>query len=289
MCMIAFSAIRVLEEIMARLNFTVDVARCVKCDACVKDCPSGIIKRDGSVPAIPQEPEDGCLECQHCLAICPTGAVSIFGLNPLSSLPLPDALPTYLQMKTFARGRRSIRKYKSENVDRAVIDGLLADLAHAPTGCNDRDLIFSVVDDRAAMACLLDRVASAVETAAKAGRPIHEFLTDAAQAYRHDGTDEFFRGGPHLLVVSHGDKATCGVEDVVLALAYFELLAQSAGLGTVWCGMLKMAVDAAPELREVLGVSPTAYFYPMVFGHPAVTYARTVQRDGVERIHRIQA
>jgi nitroreductase/NAD-dependent dihydropyrimidine dehydrogenase PreA subunit len=272
---------------MSHLNFVVDAGRCVQCDACVRDCPSAIIVRDGPAPAVPVEPEDGCLECQHCLAICPTGALSIFGLKPEDSLPLAGGLPTRKHMKTFVRGRRSVRRYKSENVDRALMDELLADLAHAPTGCNDRDLTFSIVDDRAVMAKLLERLATALEEGARAGRTIPEFLADAAAAYRRDGTDEFFRSGPHLLVVSHGEKATTGAEDVVLALAYFELLAQSAGLGTVWCGFLKFAVDAAPELREVLGVGPSAYFYPMVFGYPAVKYARTVQRDPYARIHRI--
>ena len=48
---------------MTKLNFTVEAARCVQCDACVKDCPSEIIQRNGPMPAIPDEPEDGCLGC----------------------------------------------------------------------------------------------------------------------------------------------------------------------------------------------------------------------------------
>ena len=43
-----------------------------------------------------------------------------------------------------------------------------------------------------------------------------------------------FRGAPHLLVVSASPESVCPAEDVNLALAYFELMAQSAGLGTVW-------------------------------------------------------
>jgi hypothetical protein len=74
----------------------------------------------------------------------------------------------------------------------------------------------------------------------------------------------------------------------VLALAYFELLAQSAGLGTTWCGMIKIVADMIPGIRELLGLAPNTYFYAMMFGKPAVRYARTVQRDSAARIRRIQ-
>ena len=273
---------------MDSLNFRIDPGKCVRCDACVRDCPWGIISREGDLPAIPEPPEGGCLACQHCLAVCPTGAVSIFGLKPEDSLSLTDgSVPTRQQMRALVRGRRSVRQFRDEDVPSAVIDELLADLAHAPTGCNDRDLTFAVVPGRAGMRALRERVTAALEARQKAGDPVLEFLVDAAAAYRRDGTDEFFRGAPHLLVVSPGEKATCGQEDAVLALAYFELLAHSAGLGATWCGMLKFAVDAAPELRKPLGLAAGGYFYAMMFGRPDVRYARTVQRDTVARIRRI--
>ena len=98
--------------------------------------------------------------------------------------------------------------------------------------------------------------------------------------------DEIFRGAPHLLVVSAGEKATCAKEDVDLSLAYFELLAQCSGLGTVWCGMLKLVLDAAPELRSCLDLGPETPFYGMLFGYPAVRYARTVQRDDAASVRR---
>ena len=103
-------------------------------------------------------------------------------------------------------------------------------------------------------------------------------------AYRQQGVDELFRGAPHLLVVSAAENASCPNEDINLALAYFELLAQSSGLGTTWCGYLKFAVDAAPELRTPLGLRPQTPFYAMLFGHPNVRYARTVQRDAAATV-----
>jgi nitroreductase len=191
-------------------------------------------------------------------------------------------------MKTLVRGRRSVRQFLDENLPAKCIDELLSDTAHSPTGCNDRDLIFSVVDDRAVMRTLLEKVVTALEERQKTGVAVPDFLVDAAARYRRDGTDEFFRGAPHLLVVAAGSKATCGAEDVLIALSYFELLAQSAGIGTTWCGMLKFVVEAAPELRELLELAANAPFYAMMFGHPAVRYARTVQRDTVAEIRRIR-
>jgi ferredoxin/nitroreductase len=273
---------------MDTLMFRVDAEKCVQCDACVKDCPRRIIHRKETAPELAEVPEGGCLECQHCLAVCPTGAISVFGLKPENSLPLTDdAIPSYKQMKTFVRGRRSVRQFLDEDVPPARIDELLADLAHAPTGCNDRDLTFSVVATREAMGMLRERVIEAIEARQKSGESLHEFIIDAAKTYRNEGRDELFRGAPHLLVVSPGEKATCGPEDTALTLAYFELLAQSAGLGTTWCGMIKLVADLVPEIRKLLGLAPGTYFYAMMFGKPAVHYARTVQRDTAARVRRI--
>ena len=270
---------------MSSLQFRVDEEKCVQCDACVKDCPSEIIHRKGTVPEAAAPAGGTCLECQHCLAVCPSGAISIFGLQAENSLPLLEgALPSYRQMKTLVRGRRSVRQFSDDEVPSAFINELLADLAHAPTGCNDRDLIFSVVPGRAAMESLLARLVQAIEARREAGMAVEGFIAAAVAAYRNDGRDFFFRGAPHLLVVSPGAKATCGLEDAVLALAYFELLAQSANLGTTWCGVIKFVADMVPEIRTMLGLAPDAYFYAMMFGKPAVNYARTVQRDAAARI-----
>ncbi|MCL1986124.1 MAG: nitroreductase family protein [Betaproteobacteria bacterium] len=267
------------------LEFHVDVEKCVQCDACVQDCPSEIIHREGTVP---EAAEGACLECQHCLAVCPSGAISVFGLKPENSLPLLEGvLPSYQQMKTLVRGRRSVRQFSDEDVPSTLIDGLLADIAHAPTGCNDRDLTFSLVPDRKSMGLLRERLVTALETRQEPGAVLDAFIAAAVAAYRNNGRDMLFRGAPHLLIVSPGEKATCGHEDAVLALAYFELLAQSAGLGTTWCGVIKFIADMIPETREMLGLTPDAYFYAMLFGKPAVRYARTVQRDSAARIRRV--
>jgi len=51
--------------------------------------------------------------------------------------------------------------------------------------------------------------------------------------------------------------------------------------------MIKFVADMVPETRTMLGLAPNAYFYAIMFGKPAVGYARTVQRDSAARIRRI--
>ena len=97
-----------------------------------------------------------------------------------------------------------------------------------------------------------------------------------------------FRDAPHMLVAAAGTGAACPQEDVNLALAYFELLAQCAGLGTVWCGLAKMALEMLPDIKQDLGLAPGQFYYTMLFGVPAVHYRRTVQRDDQSRIRRVQ-
>jgi ferredoxin len=269
---------------MNKLQFIVDHDLCVHCDACIQDCPRKIIHHISGFPGIPPE-EDDCLGCQHCLAICPTGAVSIFGLSPTDSIPLDStACPTAEKMRTLVCGRRTVRRYSERNVDRGLIDTLLANTAHAPTGGNTCGLTFSVIDSRQELLALLAKIIEIIETIHADGREIPEFILDAIRAYRRDGSDEVFRGAPHLLIVTADEKAYCGETDVIIALSYFELMAFTESLGTTWCGFIKFIIDVVPEVRVLLGITPEQPFYAMAFGIPMVHYSRTVQRNRAAQI-----
>lgn len=265
------------------LSFKVDPSRCTLCDLCVRDCPSGVIRREGSgLPFIPPEEEDHCIRCQHCLAICPSAAVSILERNPESSARLgPAMFPSLEQMSLLIRGRRSVRQYRDENVDPSLIRSLLVTLAHVPTGVNRRELTFHVISNRAVMQQLREKILAGLRDLDAAGRLPARFgyLLEAIRAWDTARKDIILRGAPHALIVSAPPDAPCPREDVVLSLAYFDLLAQCAGLGTLWCGMLKIALEVLPSLKELLGLPRNHPYYGMLFGKPAISYARTVQRD----------
>ncbi|MDR0867190.1 MAG: nitroreductase family protein [Planctomycetota bacterium] len=272
---------------MPPLNFIIDEKKCTGCGACVRDCPNDVIRHDDGKIGVTAESAAGCIECQHCLAVCPVGALSVFGLKPEDSFALaPEKLPTPAQMKLFLRGRRTVRQYDRNPVDKKIVAELLTDLAYAPTGCNDRALIFSTVSDRATMVKYLEKICGALTVAKRAGRDVPDGLWHWVECWEQNGVDHFFRGAPQLLLISldAAKEPHTGVADVLIAGAYFELLATAAGLGVTWCGILSMVLNAAPALRPEFGLSPDGYFYALLFGKPLVRYARTVQRDHAARI-----
>ena len=275
------------------LSFQVNPARCNHCGRCAADCLPRIIElpEDG-LPFIRPEQEALCIDCQHCLAVCPDGAISIRGLDPAASLPLAEGgLPSFEQMDLLVRGRRSVRKYRDQNVDRALIRRLLDTLEHAPTGVNSRRLRFTVIQDKAVLAELRARVMGALTAALESGRMQdgNGYLANLVGRWRDQGIDVVFRGAPHLLLVSAPADSPTPHQDVPLTLAYFELLAQSTGLGTVWLGLLKRALEVLPELKPLLGLGADEVYYPMLFGLPAVRYRRTVQRSGSTRVQVLEA
>jgi nitroreductase/NAD-dependent dihydropyrimidine dehydrogenase PreA subunit len=273
------------------LDFAVRPDRCDRCGRCVDDCPADIIHMGRkSPPSIHAKDEAKCLQCQHCLAVCPEGAISIFGRDPDRSLRLRRKdLPTLEQMDLLVRGRRSVRRYRDEDVDQELLGRLLSALANAPTGVNRRALTFRVVGDRRVMQGLRERLYRAAAAAVESGAlPGDSGVARFAAEYLDAGRDVVLRGAPHVLVVSAPPDAPCGPEDVALALAYFELLAHSARLGTVWCGLLRMSLEALPQLKPLFGLPPDHHYYAMLFGVPAVRYARTVQRDDAAAVHHIQ-
>jgi nitroreductase/NAD-dependent dihydropyrimidine dehydrogenase PreA subunit len=263
------------------LQFSVNEQRCTQCQLCAKDCPALIIDASG-IPLISAENEAKCYRCGHCLAICPTGAIAILGYNAEQSAPLAGNLPTAEQMETLIKGRRSVRHYLDANLPKQEIDDLLQVAWHAPTGHNTQEVHFTVIDDKDALARFRDKVYDGLEARIqREGLPVNRaFFADFVRLWREKNVDVLFRGAPHLVVASSPQMPTTPAYDCLIALSYFELYAQTKGIGTVWNGLLSWAInELVPGLTHELGIPQGHQFgYAMVFGPPAIHYARTINR-----------
>jgi NAD-dependent dihydropyrimidine dehydrogenase PreA subunit/nitroreductase len=272
------------EERLTMELFELDRSRCVKCALCVKDCFFGALKtgEDGFPSMV--DPEK-CMRCQHCLAICPKGAVTFNGKRPEDSLPVEGlAVPSIVQMENYMRVRRSVRRYRDCDVERQVLERIFKALGNSPTGCNARNLKFTCFATRKAMDEFREKFIRAIEEHRDGEKLLPRWLAVPAIQMRKGRGDMFFRGASGMVIISSDETApgvTTPDEDVVIACSYFEMLAQASGLGTCWCGFLKLVQREIPELLvKTLGFRPTTSFYAVLFGLPAITYQRGVQRDG---------
>lgn len=263
------------------LDFKINKTICTKCGNCAADCPAMIISMDAGFPAVSPENEARCYRCQHCFAVCPTGAVSILGLRPEDSQSLSGNMPDAGQMETFIKGRRAVRRYKEENLEPELLQRLLDVACHAPSGMNARQVRFTLVDDRNKLIRLRNELMADLSLKIRdesfpAGM---EYFANFVRMWEEEQIDVLFRGAPHFMVASAPKNIATPVQDCLIALSYFDLFANTLGVGTVWDGLAKLAInDLLPEYRSRLGIPEDHVIgYAMAFGRPAVQYARTTQ------------
>ena len=268
------------------LRFHINQELCVQCGECADDCPYHIITLAAGFPALNHGRTHHCIGCQHCMAICPTGALSIFGLDPQASLPLPEGLPSAAQTEALIRGRRSIRRFLPDPLSAEEIDRLLRTVANAPTGKNRRQTLVTLVDNPNDMDRLRQRTMTALRRVVAERR-----LPREASYFRHvvrawdQGRDIIFRGAPHLVTVTASETDGTAQADALIALTYFELMAAAMGLGTLWNAMIHQVFALAPEadFYELLGLPEDHVRAPfLLLGRPAMRYHRTVQRDEIQ-------
>lgn len=266
---------------MNNLQFNIDTERCIACEACVTDCPFGVIAM-ADQPVL--ENPDNCLACQHCLAICPTGALSILGRQPQESTELDGRLPSFAQINTLIKGRRSVRQYDPEPLSHETLETLLTTAWHAPTAVNNQSVRFTLLDDPAQVKALSDECWNRLEEMEHMDTlpegPLRNYVNMGKTARLNNNTDIFFRGAPHLIIASSPQSNLAAQTDTVIALSYLELAAQSLQLATLWNGLAKTLICRIfPDLSERLSI-PVDHLVggTMLLGKPAVKYVRTIER-----------
>jgi len=265
------------------LDFKINKKECTQCGLCVKECPVSIIElRD--FPQIKDGKEKNCIKCQHCLAVCPTGALSILRKEPQNSMSIKGDFPKPEELTRLIKTRRSIRKYKDEDVDKTLIHEILDTALHAPTGHNSNSVLFSVIDNKADLAKFREIAYNAIKKHALEGTipDKYKYLSKIQQVWEKKGIDIIFRNAPHMLIATCSSTVSSPVEDSIIALSYFELLANSNDIGTLWNGMINWTINnIATELKECLALPEDHIFgYSLIFGIPATKYARGIQLEG---------
>jgi len=160
-------------------------------------------------------------------------------------------------------GRRSVREYTTQSIDRDTITRLINTAVHAPNAVNQQPWRFTVVRDQD----LLDRIsrgAKAHMLATMAGNP----HADHFRMRLSDPNFQVLYHAPALVLVSAAAEGPWIVEDCALAAATLMLAAYEAGLGSCWIGFAQGYLNT-PEGKRMLDLPAACVpVAPIILGHP---------------------
>ena len=199
-------------------------------------------------------------------------------------------------MERLLTNRRTCRRYLDKNVDRSIIDRILKAMESTPTGGNACNVEYTVIDDKDRVKEIWNVAYPKMEELAKKHIYTHSFsdfyykkMKQSEKTVRKD--DLLFCGAPHLFIAhekcagkwAEDSKVNCNI-----ASAYFELIANSFGLGTaIMSYPSEVLEELVPEARKMLGIPEDHYIKLIVgFGYPEIKYHRGVQKDRKNKIHR---
>ena len=174
-----------------------------------------------------------------------------------------------MELKQAIWGRRSVRAYSGEAVDRATLDALIEAAIQAPNGMNRQPWAFGLIAEPAALAEL--------DAQAKA-HLLAQITDDSPIAHYRDtlSREDFhlFYGAPALIVIYTKPGGASASVDVCLAAQNLMLTAYEQGLGTCWIGFAQPFLNA-PQTRAAMGV-PEGYeaVAPIIVGRPAADFPR---------------
>ena len=264
---------------MKNAEFIVDTEKCVGCGLCLNVCPGNMVggdvlrMKDGHPVMVDQTAFgwQGCWRCQHCLAVCPSGAISVLGVDPekVSGKPGPEIREDLPRLMKY---RRSCRAFQTKDVDSDIINEILDAVCAVPTGGNNQRLEFSVVYSRDSM----QKVFNAVFGDAR-----QESFFDTEG--ENDLSDLRIYNAPHLFIAHNriGERFREGDSvELNMATAYFELLANAYGLGTIVSSYSAELLKESKAAREILCILEDHQFMTVVgFGYPKYRYARGVSKQ----------
>lgn len=160
-------------------------------------------------------------------------------------------------------GRRAVRSFCAEPVDRDLLTSLIDAAVQAPSAMNEQPWAFSVVQDRA----LLERISGEAKILLLINPP----TGIAPERLRGMLADERFHvlyQAPALIVIWGTAEKQSSIIDCTLAAQNLMLRAHELGLGTCWIGLAQTWLESA-DGRLALGVPngwhPVA---PIIVGHP---------------------
>lgn len=279
----------------------VDKEKCTKCGYCLRTCDNYLTQDDDGYPIARNTEESllGCIQCGRCMMKCPSEAIEIIGedidKNHLRSMP--QNIADYDALNGLLLKRRSIRRFKTEEVSKEDIDKILTTAATAPVGIPPSEVKVLVFQGRKKVQEFAQDLNEEIKHMKKFMTPLalklmknfmgevkykvmKDFalpLCDVTLQEREKGNDVLFYDAP-VVMVFYGTELT-EVEDMIIAATNATIAGEALNLGTCFIGTVSYLINNSSKLKKKYGILKgekigTAF----VLGHPDEGYFRVFQR-----------
>lgn len=274
----------------------IDKEKCTNCGLCVDVCPEYLVKGQ-NLAEVNTNSLWGCVQCGRCMMNCPNNCIKVKGdgISENDVVPLKDNLPDFDSVNSLFLKRRSIRKYKNQEIPKEVIDKILEAASTAPMSIppsevkilvvNGFDKVQELADE---LVIRFDKYLKVMPVIIKLMKPFMEKnkykifrdfvlpLLKMLSEERKKGNDGLFYNAPALLLF-YGTEKNLDKEDMVIASTYASIAAEAYGLGTCIIGSVVPGFDA--KLKAKYGIAKSEPLgTAFVMGYPDQKFSRGIKR-----------
>jgi ferredoxin len=274
---------------------------CTRCGSCVKICPSEALGIDTDRVFVLDDSMFGCIACGHCMMVCPEGSILVTGrgMQPDDLVPLPpqQQKSSSESLEALMLGRRSVRRFKNEEIPPEILDSILKIASTAPMGIPPWDVGCVIVHGREKVKELAVQIIEGYRGLLRMMKPwalalmrpfmkkttinrFESFIIPLAKSYVKaidDGKDHLFYGAPAVMIFHRSPYADD--VDASIACTYAMLAAESLGVGTTIIGAAAPIIQRNKKLSKKLGIPKTNQAaIALILGYPAVTFRKAIRR-----------
>ena len=278
----------------------IDVEKCTKCGTCVNDCPRKLYYFKDNTLCFADIFEEFCLQCGHCVAACPDNIIQIkeSPIEEVIDLSKLDKSPSFDSFLTLIKKRRSIRQFKSEPVPKDLIEKILEMARYTPTGHNEENIHYTVVQDKDILSKFSNEITKQVknllnmyedpegrESLKKTLNPeVFSRLEENAERFKImleeiDKGTEIWRWDAELIIIHSPKNSMTPIENASIAASYIMLAAEILGLGTCSLGYATAFLNTFRTVSKIIKL-PRNHFvnYSLAIGYPNIKYFRVPAR-----------
>lgn len=133
------------------------------------------------------------------------------------------------------KSRRTIRKFKPEQISKDKLDAIIEAGLYAPSGLNAQDWHFTIIQDSS----ILDELNRDIKEAAQTSNLPDKFK----KAFSNENLNVFY-GAPTVILISGEENGLYALANTSAASQNIMLAAHAVGLGSCWIGTIDMLFNS---------------------------------------------